>query len=307
MKGFWSHFISPLLAFLLPISVFSLRAEGDSIAAPIVEPIPPIYMADTLSIHQTDNAPLFIERTVRNNSATIFGSPHLLVVSDFSDRPIEKEEGSEWFFVVVFGALFLMFIPLLYFPYYSRQFFRSVMDVIQFRKIKKEEYFENKTPKWLLSANYLVVVSLLVVLTLDSPHTLAFFSELPFIARFGLVFVAASLLYFIKRGIEKFLSWVFDQKNVLEKHLEVTVFFNNLSGIILVPFMVIYYYNPEIFGLEILWILLLSFVFLKIARRSLVWLSQTNLSLFHIILYLCTVELAPFLVVFKVASATMNF
>ncbi len=297
-----------LMVFTLPVTSkgFSEQQEPDTLFAPVAEPIPLIYLADTLCVNQPDNAPLFFERLPKNNSETVFGKPHLLEVTVFLEAPLKKRDSGDWFFFVIAVSLVLSSLSFLYFPYYSRQFFRSVVDAILLKRIKKEEYFENRTPKWMLSANFLIVVALLVALSTPHSSLFGFDFDLASSKRFGLALGLVSALFFTKRGLEWFVSWVFGQERVLEIHQETTVFFNNLTGLALLPLVMGYYYNPHIVSLDLLWILLALAFLIKIFRRSLVWLRNSNLPLFHIFLYLCAVELAPLLLVYKLATSILK-
>jgi cell division protein FtsL len=306
MKGSRYLFIVLAFAIFVTFKGFSLEENSDSVKLSLTEFIEPFNIADTLNSKEADSLTISDNNLALENSETIFGNSHLLKTDDFSDKPINKTEGNEWFFIVALSTMIMTILTLLYFPYYSRQFFRSVSDAIQLRKIKKEEYFDNKTPKWLLSFNFLVVFALMVLLTFSDFFFWQFFSDLGFIVRFGLILGIVSVLFLLKRSAEWFFSWVFYQKNTLDNHYEVSFFFNNLTGILLLPLVIAHYYNPDLLSLDILWILLLFIVLLKIIRRSVVWLKHSKLPLFYIFLYLCAVELAPLLFLVTAAKMTLN-
>ncbi len=297
-----------LMLFTILVAFMGLaqHKEPDTLMVTVSRPLDNFYLADTLSVNQADNFPLFFERYPKDNSETVFGAPHLLGVKELRELPLKKTEGGDWFFVVVVSSLVLSSLSFLYFPYYSRQFSSSIIDAILLRRIKKEEYFENRTPKWMLSLNFLIVVALVVTLSDPNFSLGGIDADLSFLGRFVLALGLVLALFIFKRGLEWFFSWVFEQKNVLEIHQDTTVFFNNLTGVSLLPLVLVYYYNPSLFAIKFLWVLLAFAHLVKMVRRSLVWFRNSNLPRFHIFLYLCGVELAPLLLVYKLATSTLN-
>jgi len=107
---------------------------------------------------------------------------------------------------------------------------------------------------------------------------------------------------FFKSLILGISSWIFNQPSSLTGYLSLNVNSIQILGIGLLPLTILYSYS---YHLNPLWIvglggalIILTFIY-RLNRTFFLALKETNSQVFHIILYICALEILPLLVVGK--------
>jgi len=118
----------------------------------------------------------------------------------------------------------------------------------------------------------------------------------------AMLYIAAiiSTVYVLKMTLAGLAGWMFDTFQMARK--QAGIFFNSniVLGVVLLPLLFILVIIPHIFFLyAILFIVAILFLirWVQIIRLG---ISITHFNFFHLILYLCTLEIIPVLVVFKI-------
>lgn len=129
---------------------------------------------------------------------------------------------------------------------------------------------------------------------------------------FILVFLAAIIvLSFIKLILIRTVSFLINVKIGLYEHILNHLIFFQIAGIILTPILIFTHYVPASYVNSVLIFLLFIVALFVITReiQSLARAVQYKISIFYIILYLCTLELLPLVVgirVFILNSEVLN-
>lgn len=122
-------------------------------------------------------------------------------------------------------------------------------------------------------------------------------SKYPIWAVFG--FLALFILF--KYYLEKIIATIFDVPEFLESFQFHKLTYRNLIAVVLLPLISLYLYS--IFSKNaLLYIMLFLFIFLNITALFLTIRNHQNLIkryFFYFILYLCALEIAPYLILFK--------
>jgi hypothetical protein len=110
------------------------------------------------------------------------------------------------------------------------------------------------------------------------------------------------LYQMLKSTMIYLLGYVFNNKESARAYQLNTLIFNHITGIFLLPITIIAFYwgNVAILNIGILIVLLLALYGLY--RGVLTGLSDKNYNLFYLFLYLCTLEILPLLLIYKVIS-----
>jgi hypothetical protein len=152
---------------------------------------------------------------------------------------------------------------------------------------------------------YLVSFSLLIYLIIagDSEPTVMNLSGLKF---FSIIVLGVLLTWFIKNLALNFIGVLFKNQLILSDYMHINFIFNMVTGIILLPFVIFSVYSSVsylVYAAVVVWLLI---YFYRFVRELFTGLSYTNFSLFSRILYLCTFEIIPFLVVTKLIMSYLN-
>lgn len=114
---------------------------------------------------------------------------------------------------------------------------------------------------------------------------------------------AAWIVYFLFKVLFVRLSGIiFRNSSVSSEYIQNIFLYNIVTGIILVPVLLLLaYVEAGVFLYTALGVLVIMMI-LRFIRGMLIGLSDTKFSLFHLILYLCTLEILPILFIAKFAE-----
>ena len=125
-------------------------------------------------------------------------------------------------------------------------------------------------------------------------------------SRFFFLILAVAFAYSIKLLTLKSAGGLFGVDRAVATYIFNIFLINNMLGLMLLPVViaVAYVVSPSVSGDVILTgILMVALFFLyRIIRGSLVWRTLPGGSVFYFILYLCTLEIAPLLIIFRMAG-----
>lgn len=118
------------------------------------------------------------------------------------------------------------------------------------------------------------------------------------------IFIALTVFFISKYFVEKIIGLLFSMEKFLGQYIFYKITYKNLLGLSLFPILLIlrYFWDaPATFyriGLGVFMLLNMVFLFYyyRIIRQ------QIKANLFYFILYLCTLEIAPYFIVYKVVT-----
>jgi len=164
------------------------------------------------------------------------------------------------------------------------------------KKYKKEKIIYNGFD-YFLQINFVVSISLFVYTfqLLSNNHSLSF----DLIKLINIVMIIITFLM-LKNLSELVVSWVFNISWVIKPYLNEKINYNNLIGLIILPIniLIIFFFNPSI---NILFIFISIILLLKLTGyiNSFILHQKTiKKSWFYFILYLCTLEIIPYLLLY---------
>ncbi len=112
-----------------------------------------------------------------------------------------------------------------------------------------------------------------------------------------LAFVAGFTIYRIIAI--RLVGLLFNTQFMARQQLRLFVNTDNALGVILIPLLMVLVYNSSQFLLVVVAVLILVFYLIKWFQTISIGISDTNFSVFHLILYLCTLEIIPLVILFR--------
>ncbi|UGU18017.1 DUF4271 domain-containing protein [Sinomicrobium kalidii] len=151
--------------------------------------------------------------------------------------------------------------------------------------------------------NILLFIVQLIIFGMLMAYTLDYAGIIPKKASLLLVITGLGLFVLFKFYLEKLIATIFDLGYFLEQYNFHKLTYRNLAAIILLPLMAMLIYNPAAKKI-VLFVTIGIFVLLNlIAWGRILKKHQKFLfkKLFYFILYLCALEIAPYLIIARVA------
>ncbi|MEZ5082347.1 MAG: DUF4271 domain-containing protein [Bacteroidales bacterium] len=123
---------------------------------------------------------------------------------------------------------------------------------------------------------------------------------------FSFLFLAVLLTWVLKNLAITFIGITFKNSLILEEFLLTNFIFNIVSGVFLLPFIVVAVYFPSVIIIKIgLYFLIIVFIY-RMFRQLLLNSGGIKFSWYNRILYLCTFEIIPILIIIKLVMSNLN-
>ncbi len=117
---------------------------------------------------------------------------------------------------------------------------------------------------------------------------------------------AAVLFYIAKFILMKFAGYVFSIQKLMSGYLSIISISNFIYSIFIIPFLILYYYVPSEYEGLVFYLILILFCFntiYKYLRTGSFILNNFQFPKFYLFLYLCSLEIMPLLIIYKVFLA----
>lgn len=162
----------------------------------------------------------------------------------------------------------------------------------------REEYALTGRVSIMLSLNFLFMSGLFFWQTLQY-----FGIDADGVQGFGLIMLAVLAAYFVKILSVRMLGSVFELREQASEYSYNILLFNKMAGLFLFPVVLLLAFARQIPAEFLIWTglgFLLILLIYRILRALLIGLGSPSVSFLYIIIYLCTLEMLPFVVIIKV-------
>lgn len=229
-----------------------------------------------------------------------FGQNYLMPQSE-QLLPRNKTEAADWSFWLFSACFFSLALSRFLFAERLQQFVRAIFVHRDFNQLDREGSVLREFPSLLLLFNYLAIFALMIFLGVQ--YLNSFQTDLSWHpALLTLAIFAGILVFFLlKRIAVGFFSWVFGTRQASQLYAKNTLLFNKFSGMVLLPLVALSLFMPSETALWLAWGLWLLLHLFRVMRGAVIAHASAGFSVYYLILYLCGVELAPALLVIKVA------
>jgi len=221
-------------------------------------------------------------------------------------KKIEKPESVDWAFPLFVGCLLFVAITKYFFYGRVKQMLSAALATRFFNQMEREGNFFNEQISYLLSANFLIVFSLLLFQTFDYFSVLKSFLLTNPLQIFSLTALALVLFFTIKYIVLNFLGWVFKSVSAAMAYYKNILIYNMLIGIAILPFVLINMYVPSNIFFYSSWGIFVIANLAKVTRGVFMGYNTAHFSGYYLILYLCGIELVPLLLFYKFSVNYFN-
>ncbi|MEI6747858.1 MAG: DUF4271 domain-containing protein [Bacteroidales bacterium] len=156
-----------------------------------------------------------------------------------------------------------------------------------------------------LSVIFILVFTLALGQIAENKFGVAFSSEDGALL-YLMLWSAVCLIWLVKSSFIKLIGIIFKTEIYAQSYLLNNLIFNMVTGIILFfPVVMTAYVDAEVYtwvSVVIIFILLTT----KILRGILIGLANTDFSILYLFVYLCTLEIAPYILLYKVLTRFAN-
>ncbi|MFW5762496.1 MAG: DUF4271 domain-containing protein, partial [Cyclobacteriaceae bacterium] len=207
----------------------------------------------------------------------------------------------------VWFILSFMFVALAryFFPVRFKETIGAAWEQRYFNYLERETGVFNHWVPFLLFLNFLFTLSLLLYQSFgDSFKTLLNTGSSPvLLLLYG--FMAGALFFGLKFGFIYFTSWIFRTDVATDNYLRHTLIIYNIIGIILLPLLIVNFFNTATWLTYGAWAFFALLEAWRLLRIIPIGLQIRGFSTYHLILYLCAVEIIPVLLIVKYAQNTI--
>ncbi len=229
-----------------------------------------------------------------------FFTSHQLKTQDIRPVPFTKYQ-PDW----ILGFLLLCFILIAWVQVFSRRRLQQIMMAPYSKRFLSQLIRDGDLFSERISLGtgflYFITTSLFLYELIEF-----FFTREPSLSIGGLMLFTLICIFLlgywiVKISMIRFLSFIFRTRQTSLEYLLNILIFNILTGIFLLPFLVLTIYLKCVVFLWICVIIFALFFFFRLIRGFLIGISITKFSYLFLFVYLCTLEILPLIVLVKVA------
>lgn len=220
----------------------------------------------------------------------------------FLQKIVENTYSYQSTWTLVFIVFGIMLTGYVYAVFYNelKNLFKAFIDVRTAAHLPLKEHFVSRPISVLLSANFILMISLFILQSVSSrllPIISMEFSPISFI----LIIPGVFLIYFTKILLVKILGFVFYKKEIADSYYFIILLTNQMLGILLIPIVIFIAYGNLLSASVLIYsgILILLLGFFIRAGKGIVLAIHGKENWFYIFLYFCTLEILPLLIGIK--------
>lgn len=214
-------------------------------------------------------------------------------------KRVEYENVSLWMHLSFFFWLVIIIFAKQSYTYRLRQIIWATLKPKQVKLLQREGNLLKQSFPILLLLLFGFVISLFAFLIIHQrkPGSFYFSSGEGFLLLYGLVI----LYHLLKFAVIKFTGILFETQSISTLYLLDHFLFYITEGIVLFPVLILYVYSGFAMFLYIAVILLVALLLFRLKRAFVLGLDCTNYSLHYLFLYLCTLEVMPIFLLYKLS------
>ena len=222
------------------------------------------------------------------------------VIEKLFTPTIISREIAGWQIIILLMSIILLGIS----KAFSRNRFnlaiKSLLNYGVAQEVTREEKVFFHRSNVLLTMIHLLTASLLLyhikeIINLSNLISDGFFG-------FLLILFAVTIIYIVKYIFSQVLFFVLNDVSIISEYIFNVSLFNNLLGVIFIPTLCLSYFSSFSFSVILLYLViplsLITFV-LRLIRLFVIGKTK-GISYFYIFLYICTLEILPLVVLFRI-------
>lgn len=204
-----------------------------------------------------------------------------------------------WLIIVILMSLGAYASSRLFFPRYWRRFNQAMIYPIEADKL----LFEKNTNlyQYSLLLNFLAMLAVSLFLYFISPHHATILNSLSEPVSFAFILMMVLFLSILKYAGTLFLGWIFNVGEVSIQFNHIWLIHLKVFGFIMLIWSVLAGFLPPGLLMIAYWGGVITFIIMMIFNniRGAALLLRNGISLFYGILYLCTLEVLPVIMIIR--------
>jgi hypothetical protein len=279
-------------------SLFVIKTDSS-----LIDTLPKIDLNSFASL--TDSA--FIDSTkfttIQSTEVKYLFNNHKLSSQSYYPQTIDKQN-PDWFTVILITIIIAVTLLKVFYSKIFFQIFKAFVNNNTANQIVRDENLLVQRASILLSVICYLVFALFTYKVTqyyqyDNQYIGKAFAKFLFIS----IFIAIS--YSIKMISLKIFGYIYNYEKPAASYIFNLFLVNNVLGIVLLPLLILLtYFNNNYFLILLNFSLALIILFFlyRILKGILIWTSTIRYNLFYLFLYICALEIAPLLIIFKIIS-----
>jgi hypothetical protein len=210
-----------------------------------------------------------------------------------------EQPGFIWQFIALILAIFIF----AYIKLVRKNFFKNLRAAFSSRPLFRQMLRDDMLfPAGIYVPVFIAIALTFSVLLLQLDEMLlsfSFFSKIEELKNLLLYFAAASVFMLAKYLLHFITGVIFGTRQLTKEYLNNAFYFNTIAAIVFIPLLMIATFTKSETVLLVIIGIALIMVILRIFRGLLISLEMEKYSQFQNFLYFCTLEILPFLTIYK--------
>ncbi|MFN2395277.1 MAG: DUF4271 domain-containing protein [Bacteroidales bacterium] len=221
-------------------------------------------------------------------------------------RDKTREPYKDIFTITFLITLLILGLANFLFPHRFRETLLAAFSGRHFNQLEREGGLMDNWVSFFLFLNFIVVFAVFIFLSIQKWGSPDFIDKSPVLLQIGYGAIAIGTFIFIKYIVVSFLAWVFRTENATRVYFLNILTINQWIGIALLPVLIMDVFNQSIHFIGFAWIIFILLNAFKIIRGAYIGHKNLNFSVYYLILYLCAIEIAPLIIVLKIATGLLT-
>ena len=287
------------------ITIFTLPEIGNG---QINDTIPPVKPATVGSL--IDTTLTSVDSIAKSNVKSYHSVVNDLLSTNkyinVKDAPvyliIEKKQfgGKEFVFYILFTVVLILALFKTFYQAYFNNLFRVFFNTSLRQSQLTDQLLQAKLPSFILNIFFTICagIFLWLLFTYYRPPKQINRQLLLVVCILGV-----GILYFVKYAILKFVGWVSTMQDTVDNYIFIIFLVNKISGIVLVPFLVILAFSLPMWVHYITTVAVFVIALFFLSRYIKTYGALENkipLNAFHFLVYVMAMEIIPILILYKV-------
>ncbi|MBK9270639.1 MAG: DUF4271 domain-containing protein [Saprospiraceae bacterium] len=278
-------------AYCQPSNPFELRNSSDQ----------PRIQSDSVSLDSVSFNPFELRPSFATSDQPVGLSSISAILKRVGDTPANPSEVKNFLFWLLLFLTFLLAIALNLNRSYVNKLYQSNFNLNLASVMFRESREDSRLITFILYGLYFAGLSVFIFLSYNLLIGPIHYYFLVYITFF------ITSIYVIRHLSLKLLGWVFGIQKETERYLFNIVSFGCLFSLLLIPLDFVLSFAKEEFTEKLIFWVFGLFVLAYLFRQAKEVLLAANLwrnSIVHFLLYLCTFEIAPFLLLYEIIRRT---
>lgn len=230
----------------------------------------------------------FTPDSVSQEIMSVFDTIEVQMIPQEINIAIQDAQSPDWLSLVFLGIIVYLILVRFLFNFNFSEAFKGLfkiesLDQVSFEKLTHHTGYILAPISSVIYAYYVYFFINPEYLHLDLDYLFLVFAFI------------ISLLFVLKSFIEKLVSLVFSSAKTFQPYFSDHLYMIGISGLLQLPFIVIYVFSQITFFLWISLGVLVLFWLFRLIRGVIIGYNQSRFSKSYIFLYLCSLEILPIL------------